>query len=297
MSQNIQQTSWLITQLHGTPDTLQVLECSWINSSTGLDSFQDYQKERIPTAKFFNVHECSDKTKPLPNMMPTKEQFVAYIEQQGVKESKPIVLYDRAGVFATPRAWFMFKSFGVDDVCVLDGGFPAYKSETEIVSPQEVSDSKPLLKLSKSSPEAHVINLGSLLKLLEAGLAKSKTVLIDARGEKIFSGAQLDQREGYKSGHIPQSINIPVAAVVASGKFREKKEIQDFLTSKGFDVEKWKSEEIDQVIFTCNSGMTACIPMIALVSLFDLPFEKCKLYDGSWSEYGQAKLNLDVEKD
>eukprot|EP00924_Labyrinthula_sp_SR-Ha-C_P013188 maker-scaffold_12-snap-gene-12.0-mRNA-1 protein AED:0.02 eAED:0.02 QI:78/1/1/1/1/1/2/291/307 len=296
MFTNIVDTSWLVKTLQKSPESIQPLDCSWYMASTGRNGFEEYQKDHIPSAKYFDVDECSDKTNPLPHMLPTKEQFETYMENQGITQTTPLVLYDGAGIFSAPRAWFMFKAFGVADVAVLDGGFPKYKSEVGDLSIDESSAGKGQLKLPKESPKENVINLDSLLSLLEAGLENKKTVLIDARSEARFTGAQPEPRAGLQSGHIPQSINIPVSAVVENGTFKEKDEIEKFMTAKGFDVEKWKSSDIDQVIFSCGSGVTACIPMIVLVTMFDLPFEKCKLYDGAFSEYGQEELNLDVAK-
>eukprot|EP00924_Labyrinthula_sp_SR-Ha-C_P003050 maker-scaffold_50-snap-gene-0.4-mRNA-1 protein AED:0.04 eAED:0.04 QI:94/1/1/1/0.5/0.33/3/166/297 len=296
MSKNIVQTSWLINQLQETPKQLQTIDCSWYVPSMGRNAYKEYLDDHVPSAKYFDFSQCTDTTNPLPHMLPNKQTFESYIKQQGISKTTPIVVYDGLGIFSAPRVWFMFKAYGVDDVAVLDGGFPKYKTEASSISIDENSAEEELLVLPKDTPKDNVIDLDSLLSLLEGGLENKKSVVIDARGEVAFSGLVPDAREEYESGHIPQSINIPIAAVVEKGKFKEKKDIEDFLNSKGYDVEKWKSDDIEQVIFSCGSGVTACIPMLALVTMFDLPFEKCKLYDGSWSEYGQKKLNLDIAK-
>ena len=45
------------------------------------------------------------------------------------------------------------------------------------------------------------------------------------------------------------------------------------------------NNENDELIFTCGSGVTACI--ILLASELVLPNQK-SLYDGSWAEWGQV---------
>jgi thiosulfate/3-mercaptopyruvate sulfurtransferase len=59
-------------------------------------------------------------------MMPSAELFTREVRALGIGQSAKIVVYDRLGVFSSPRAWWMFKAMGHAEVAVLDGGLPAW---------------------------------------------------------------------------------------------------------------------------------------------------------------------------
>ncbi len=78
------------------------------------------------------------------------------------------------------------------------------------------------------------------------------------------------------SGHIPGSKNLPYNNVLENGKMKSKAELK-----KIFETINIADK---QLAFTCGSGITACI--ILLASELIVPNKK-SLYDGSWSEWGQ----------
>ena len=39
------------------------------------------------------------------------------------------MVYDGVGLFSAPRVWWTFRTFGVRDVFILDGGMPKWKAE------------------------------------------------------------------------------------------------------------------------------------------------------------------------
>ena len=47
----------------------------------------------------------------------------------GLGDGNLIVVYDGAGVYSSPRAWWMLRAMGHEDVVVLDGGLPKWRSE------------------------------------------------------------------------------------------------------------------------------------------------------------------------
>jgi thiosulfate/3-mercaptopyruvate sulfurtransferase len=71
------------------------------------------------------------------------------------------------------------------------------------------------------------------------------------------------------------SINIPYTQLLKDGKF--------YLRS----VKEILSVPEKPLMFTCGSGVTACINMIA----YELVSDNSKaIYDGSWTEWGQRKI-------
>ncbi len=60
-------------------------------------------------------------------MMPSPEFFTEEMQKLGINKDSAIVVYDRVGVYSSPRAWWMFRAMGHGQVAVLDGGLPAWK--------------------------------------------------------------------------------------------------------------------------------------------------------------------------
>ena len=79
------------------------------------------------------------------------------------------------------------------------------------------------------------------------------------------------------SGHVPGSLNIPFEHVLTNGLFKSKDELVDMF-SKLINENK-------PVTFSCGSGLTACITLLA----YDLVSDNIKtVYDGSWTEWAST---------
>ena len=81
-----------------------------------------------------------------------------------------------------------------------------------------------------------------------------------------------------RSGHIKNSLNLPFSECInkSDHTFKSKEEL-----SKIFRNLKILSEK--NQVFTCGSGVTACILAMANKIISD---KNPVIYDGSWSEYG-----------
>jgi thiosulfate/3-mercaptopyruvate sulfurtransferase len=109
---------------------------------------------------------------------------------------------------------------------------------------------------------------------------KNKDYFItDARSAERFSGKSPEPRAGLKQGHIPGSINIPCTTLVdmSTGKLKNNAELKKIVDAAGVDDSK-------PIISSCGSGVTACVLVLAL---YELGKTNVKVYDGSWSEWGQ----------
>ena len=102
--------------------------------------------------------------------------------------------------------------------------------------------------------------------------------LIDARGKKRFDGLEVEPRVGLNSGHIQNSINLPFLECInkSNHTFKSKEELIKIFQNLKISNEK-------NQVFTCGSGVTACILAMANKIISD---KNPVIYDGSWSEYG-----------
>ncbi|MGZ3310281.1 MAG: rhodanese-like domain-containing protein, partial [Xanthobacteraceae bacterium] len=120
-------TDWLTARL-GAPTTV-VVDGSFYLPAMKRDAAAEYLAGHIPGAARFDIDAIADHSNPLPHMLPDAEQFAREVGALGIADGDTIVVYDGAGMFSAPRVWWTFRLFGVENVFILDGGFPKWRAE------------------------------------------------------------------------------------------------------------------------------------------------------------------------
>uniref|UniRef100_A0A7S2RUZ4 Rhodanese domain-containing protein n=1 Tax=Mucochytrium quahogii TaxID=96639 RepID=A0A7S2RUZ4_9STRA len=277
---------------------VQFVDCSW---HMDRPARPDYDKERIPGASFMNIDQCADMTSSLPHMMPKKSTIDEYMRGIGLRSADPIVVYETGGIFASPRAWYMLKAAGAEQVAVLNGGLSAWKRndlDTDTsppvascsTGPFSASQDEQAAKYFKNAKD--VLGLVKKLSNMEVGGDPAQIgYIIDARNQQRFNGQVDEPRPNTRRGHIPGSLNVPFSSLLdADGGFLPVDVLSNVFTSAGLDVSH-AIESKAPLVFSCGSGVTACVPLLALVEYLGVPMEQCAVYDGSWSEWGLDTTN------
>ena len=239
------------------------------NKSNLIPEFTNIQ---IKGARQFDLERVFlDKDNPIPNMIPDEKAFEEECRKLGINKDSLIVVYDNLGVYTSPRVWWMFKAMGHSQIVVLDGGLSAWKKAqlpTEPIQENKIN----LGNFTAKQQSDMVVDSEVILENIKS----KKMVIVDARSEERFGGLVPEPRENMSSGHIPNSINLPFEMVLHHGKMKPKKELKEIF--KNLNI-KNKS-----LAFTCGSGITACIILLASELISE---NKNVLYDGSWAEWGQ----------
>ena len=260
-------TSWLAAEL-GTPD-LRVADCTWFLPGEGRDARADYQAAHIPGAVFLDLAEIADDANPAPMMMPTPEKFASRVSTLGIGDGCRLVLYDASPHHTAARAWAMFRSFGISDVAILDGGLAKWRGEG-----RPVESGTPSPRPRHLTPRDR--GVGIVAKAEVARALADGTQVIDARSPSRFAGKEPEPRAGVVPGRMPGAINLHYARLFrADGTWQRGDQLRTVLAEAGVDPAR-------PIVATCGSGVTAAALAFALHLLgHDVP-----VYDGSWAEWG-----------
>lgn len=260
-------TDWLAAHL-GAPDVV-VIDASWRMPGSG-DAHADYLKRHIPGAAFFPIDEIADRATSLPHMLAPAGVFEKAVGAMGVGNRSRVVVYDDQGLFSAARVWWTFRTMGHLEVAVLDGGLPKWIAEGRLVTADI-----PRLAMQKFHA---AVDPGRLAdhRRVKTALAGDALVL-DARPEPRFRGAEPEPRPGLRRGHMPGAVNLPASSVMtADGRMKPPAALREIFEAAGLDERA--------VITTCGSGITAAILALAIETLGRRP---SALYDGSWAEWGR----------
>ena len=273
-------TEWLAAQL-GAPG-LVVLDGSWHLPAEKRDAKAEFAAEHIPGALHFDIDAISDRTSPLPHMLPTPAQLKAGVEALGIGDGDCIVVYDASapGLMSGARVWWMLRAFGHDYVAMLDGGLKKWKAEGRPVT-SAATEPRPGRTFTPRPRAGLVRSLQDMRAIVSGGHCQ----IADARSAGRFAGRDPEPRPGLRSGHMPGARNVPFTMLLnADGTLKSKPELHAAFAAAGIDPAR-------PVVTSCGSGVTAAVLSLAL-SVLGQP--EHGLYDGSWSEWGQASLDTEV---
>ena len=253
------------------PDLI-VLDASFFMPGVERDGRLEWLDIRIPGAVFFDFHRdiCLHSTS-LPHMMPSSGDFQKSAQKLGINQNSVIVVYDSLGIFSSPRVWWMLKAMGAKQVAVLDGGLPAWIDKSFALESGAQSKSISVGNFIADYQDKMFCDVQQVLKNTQT----NERIIIDARSADRFSAKVPEPREGMRSGHMPNAKNLPFASILSNKKMREAYQL-----SVVFDAIAPKEHG---VIFSCGSGVTACI--LALGATLAGYKDIC-VYDGSWAEWG-----------
>ncbi len=279
MSTPLVSADWLAQQLDDA--TVVVVDATMppVGVTPPVDCRACYLERHIPGAVFFDIEEFSDHSTGLPHSLPTAEDFAEGMAALGVGDQMTIVVYEQAGVYSAPRAWWMLRTFGVERVYLLDGGLQAWVAAGLPTESGAVRRAR--------VPFAARLKAGAVEDFagIERAIAGHEQIL-DARSAGRFAGTLPEPRAGLRSGHMPGATSVPFVELAADGRMKSPEELRAYFAAKGVDMEK-------PLVTSCGSGVTAAVVSLGLelAGASDV-----RLYDGSWAEYAsRAGAVIEVE--
>jgi len=224
----------------------------------------------IPGTIPFDIDTVKDPANPLPHMLPTPGDFVGHLARLGIDPSRPLVIYDRIGLFSAARVWWMFRAMGVD-TRVLDGGMPAW-----LAAGGPDGEFAELASMEKRTEPVFNSGLTADFSEVNSAIDTGSAQIVDVRPSARFSGAIPEPRAGLACGHMPGAINAPFTDLIRPDwTMKPPAELKDIFRSRGVDLAR-------PIITSCGSGVSACTTALALARIG----VEAAVYDGSWAEWG-----------
>ena len=260
---------WLLKVLDD--PAAKVFDASWCMPSANRNTQAEYAEAHIPGAQFFDIDAISEADSPYPHTLPSSELFENIAAELGINRDDHIVIYEGAGLFSAPRAWWMFRVFGHTKVSILSGGLDAWRSAGGVL----VAGLPPTLARGNFNAVFQRDRFATTEDVLKA-CDDPATAILDARSVGRFAGIEPEPRPNIPSGHMPSAINVPFSRCVdkTSGRLLDANALENMLIDSGVPAE-------GDVIASCGSGITACVLAIALEQIG----RTCRVYDGSWAQW------------
>ncbi|ROR91364.1 sulfurtransferase [Nocardioides aurantiacus] len=196
---------------------------------------------------------------PLPDPARLQEALRA----AGVREDRPVVVYDDWQGRAAARCWWLLRWAGHRDTSVLDGGWGAWVAAgLEVATGPVVAEPGDVVVRPGAMP---TVTADELPGVVAAG------VVLDARDPGRYAGET--EPVDPVAGHVPGARNVPTGANLAEdGRFLAPDALAEVYAA---------ARERPTAVY-CGSGITAAHDVLAL-EVAGMP--GAALYPGSWSEW------------
>lgn len=212
----------------------------------------DYSKEHIPSAVSLPLARVLENDAP--------EKIIDILEELGVSESMPVVVYDDTfGALAARVAW-TFQYVGHTNTALLEMTFKQWKElglETEKQA-----------RTFPSTKHSLAINAGihADAKYVESAKSEQGKLLVDSR-----------ERLNFLTEHIPGAKNIPYTMVGSNGSvLRKADELKRLIENRGISNDS-------EIITYCGSVGT--LSGLTYYALKLAGFQNVKLYPKSFKEW------------
>ena len=232
------------------------------------DGYAPYLHEHLPGAVYVSLEdELSDHTvagrgrHPLPSGPAVQ----AAARRWGVRDDRPVVVYDDWNRAGSARAWWVLRAAGLPDIRILDGGLSAWKAAGGALESGPVDPDPGTVTVNHDDLYAAAMPTLTAEQVNEAQL-------LDARAPERFRGdfEPVDP----VAGHIPGARNLPSPSLLADdGTFLPTADLAGLLTDRGVGA--------GPVGVYCGSGVTAAVAIAALSALG----REAALFPGSWSQW------------
>ncbi len=197
----------------------------------------------------------------------------ARIGELGIAAATRVVVYDAQGMKDAARIWWILRYWGVNDVCLLNGGWRGWVAGAHPTTAEPPPSAEPSA-FQAVAHRARWANLHQVLVLLHHGDAQ----IVDARSAEEHCGAKaLDNQ---RAGSIPGALHLDWSALVDQDTQRLKSpaQLRELFARAGIDLDR-------PLTCHCQSGGRSSVMAFALELMGARDVHN---YYRGWSEWGNT---------
>jgi thiosulfate/3-mercaptopyruvate sulfurtransferase len=188
----------------------------------------------------------------------------------GIEPGSKVVVYDDSRAKDAARVWWILRYWGVKDIRLLNGGWPAWLSSG---GPVDRTDVRPTAVEAKLVP--HPARLATRAQV--ASVLGGNVQIVDARSADEFCGIADTAR---RNGSIPGALHLEWSDIMdRGGRFKSAAELSRIFKEVGVNPDR-------PAITYCQSGGRAAVMAFALELMGG---KDVRNYYRSWNEWGNAE--------
>ncbi|MBS1219463.1 MAG: thiosulfate sulfurtransferase, rhodanese [Proteobacteria bacterium] len=251
----------------------------------GQDELQAYRAGHVPGAHGWKWKDMLWEA-PIRDF-PSPQEFARRLGAAGIDNSTTVVFYGEGVQFGI-YAWWVFRYCGHENVRVLDGARYRWAEEGRPL----VTDIPPLRPPRTYVPTQRVEEMRIRRDDVLKSLHQPGIVLLDGRSPEEYRGERVGAPGTHDSGamcygRIPGARHVFFENLLTANKsLKSRDELKAAFDRCGADPDK-------DIITYCRLSHRATVLYFALTEI--LGRDRVKVYDGSWTEWGNV-VGLPVER-
>ena len=266
-------------EARGYDNPSRLISTEWLESNIDNDLIiidvrkkDDYDNGHIPGAFHMNPGEVfQNEINGVKGMLPPASHIEKNLRLTGADPNSVIIFYDGNSNLWSSRALWALDVYGHKNTKLLDGAWPKWEREEREVSKSSPQAESSNYEFSTNPDNSIIANFDEILESID----DPSKIVCDTRSPEEYSGKDVRADRG---GHIPNSKNVNwVMGINDDGEFKSADELNQLYEGAGITD--------GETIYTlCQTAVRATHTWFILTDL--LGEENVKVYDGSWTEWG-----------
>jgi thiosulfate/3-mercaptopyruvate sulfurtransferase len=215
------------------------------------------------------AEDLHDPATPYAARVAPPERFAEVMSAHGIGGGMTVVAYDDGNVPYAARLVWMLRYYGHDAVCILAGGFPAWKAAHGAITRRT-----PVYPASRFAPRLRPELRAARDEVLAVAEGRSHVQLLETQRDTTYA---LRDRDIKGAKRLSGSELLEDAR---GGRIATSERLSSLVDELGLDRSK-------RTIVSCGSGVSAAGSYLALRAA---GFADVAVYDGSWMEWSHDQL-------